>query len=621
MDVTALDRFVNNPAFHDVLGIVKGARNGLVYGAKVRFPHALVMTLLFHSGSFRKRAEFVFKATKQHAFNLAKFVSIYKTALLFQKNLAGGKQRSADTFFAGLIGGWFVFGDRNPVNEQIVLYVVSRVITSFLPRATPPAPPSASSTARPSASGVPPPPGAPYPKSRPPHPKVFSVYAAVTWGLVMYLFRERRDTLHGGMVNSMQYLYLDSEVWNGVKTLLWPGGKLPWAKSKRAAEEDSGAAGTSVGNMLSQVTSPQPDLSSLKALQPKNVSRTAIGKPRAFTPEALALFKTTGLPPLIAEEFKASSRPATVVRQATIDIQTVLDSGKAGSSQEQRLFLTGAAGSGKSVVLLQAVAYAQASDWIVLYLPSATPYVNSSTAHVYSSSLALFEQPAAAVQLVSRIANVNKAAFKKLKASKTHSFGDSTLKEGTTLDVLCSKVSDKTSTAVLTALLNELAAQNTIPVLLAVDDAQGLFATSKYVDPSYQPVEAYQLAIPRLLLEFASGTQNFNTGAVVFADSVLSPTKSTAVRRFLGDSRPQSSSPYTERASSFEVYSQALSGVRKQQVPARLSRTEAAGLMELIGGWRGNREAVSDALFLERYVATDGNPRLLRRSVQQSVQL
>lgn len=66
----------------------------------------------------------------------------------------------------------------------------------------------------------------------------------------MYLFRERRDTLQGGMVNSMQvrlmsfgperrgfaavcyramltlcyplqYLYLDSEVWNSVKTLLW----------------------------------------------------------------------------------------------------------------------------------------------------------------------------------------------------------------------------------------------------------------------------------------------------------------------------------------------------------------------------------------------------------------
>jgi len=37
----------------------------------------------------------------------------------------------------------------------------------------------------------------------------------------MYLFRERRDTLHGGMVHSMQYLYNDSEVWTNLKTLLW----------------------------------------------------------------------------------------------------------------------------------------------------------------------------------------------------------------------------------------------------------------------------------------------------------------------------------------------------------------------------------------------------------------
>ena len=37
---------------HDLLAIVKGFRNGLVYGAKVRFPHALVMTFLFQSGSY-----------------------------------------------------------------------------------------------------------------------------------------------------------------------------------------------------------------------------------------------------------------------------------------------------------------------------------------------------------------------------------------------------------------------------------------------------------------------------------------------------------------------------------------------------------------------------------------
>ena len=38
---------------------------------------------------------------------------------MVQKTLAGGKQRSLDTFFAGLIGGWCVFGERNAVNEQV----------------------------------------------------------------------------------------------------------------------------------------------------------------------------------------------------------------------------------------------------------------------------------------------------------------------------------------------------------------------------------------------------------------------------------------------------------------------------------------------------------------------
>ena len=71
------------------------------------------------SDRLQQRLKYVYKATKQHSLNLAKFVAIYKTALLLQKTLAGGKQRGFDTFFAGLIGGWCVFGERNAVNEQV----------------------------------------------------------------------------------------------------------------------------------------------------------------------------------------------------------------------------------------------------------------------------------------------------------------------------------------------------------------------------------------------------------------------------------------------------------------------------------------------------------------------
>jgi hypothetical protein len=37
-----LERIIMDPKYHDVLMLVKAVRNGIVYGAKVRFPHALV---------------------------------------------------------------------------------------------------------------------------------------------------------------------------------------------------------------------------------------------------------------------------------------------------------------------------------------------------------------------------------------------------------------------------------------------------------------------------------------------------------------------------------------------------------------------------------------------------
>ena len=38
----AAERIVLDPKYHDLLAVVKAARNGAVYGTKVRFPHALV---------------------------------------------------------------------------------------------------------------------------------------------------------------------------------------------------------------------------------------------------------------------------------------------------------------------------------------------------------------------------------------------------------------------------------------------------------------------------------------------------------------------------------------------------------------------------------------------------
>jgi peroxisomal membrane protein 4 len=163
------------------------------------------------------------RATRTHATNLATFVFLYKSMLLLQKKFNGGKVHKADTFIAGLIGGYIVFGDRNQVNEQvwfiyhslfsrldttiqIVLYVTSRVVATIIPRASPPPAPSAST---------------PYPPPVSPSSTYFSIFAALTWGAVMYLFNERNYAIQRGMWSSMNYLYRDSDHWDSLRTLLW----------------------------------------------------------------------------------------------------------------------------------------------------------------------------------------------------------------------------------------------------------------------------------------------------------------------------------------------------------------------------------------------------------------
>ncbi|PUU82202.1 Tim17/Tim22/Tim23/Pmp24 family-domain-containing protein [Tuber borchii] len=199
-----LTAFILDPANHDLLEILKGARNGLVYGAKVRFPHALVMTFLFRSGTFQEKLTQTLQATKTHAKNLAAFVTIYKTAMFLLRRLSSStrKERSSDSFFAGLLGGYLVFGrgDQGTVNQQIVIYVFARVVLALAKLSV--------------EKGV----------IKDPRGRVkgnsWGVFAAVSWGLVMWLFRWEAGSLQGSLRSSMEYLYIDSGRWDSLRNFL-----------------------------------------------------------------------------------------------------------------------------------------------------------------------------------------------------------------------------------------------------------------------------------------------------------------------------------------------------------------------------------------------------------------
>lgn len=69
---------------------------------------------------------------------------------------------------------------------------------------------------------------------------------------------------------------------------------------------------------------------------------------------------------------------------------------------------------------------------------------------------------------------------------------------------------------------------------------------------------------------------------------------------FLQKTSSNNSSPYNAVGSSYEIYSEILSGLNKLEVPARLERKEAVGLVQMLQGWRGVRESRSFFLFISR---------------------
>ncbi|KKK26860.1 peroxisomal membrane protein [Aspergillus rambellii] len=209
--VSRLDALVTNPDLAPLLSLVKGIRNGAVYGAKVRFPHALVMIFLFRSGTVREKVKLVLKATRQHARNLATFALVYKSSLIVLRNVnpAGvGKEGQYDSFFAGLLGGYAVFGrHKSSITQQIVIYIFARVVLAYAKLAVQPNMHPLSSLITPEAR-------------KQIEGNAWAVFASLSWAFVMYLFRWHPETLMSSLRSSMVYIYADSDHWDSFRNFL-----------------------------------------------------------------------------------------------------------------------------------------------------------------------------------------------------------------------------------------------------------------------------------------------------------------------------------------------------------------------------------------------------------------
>ncbi|XP_033646651.1 peroxisomal membrane protein 4-like [Asterias rubens] len=192
----SINTFLTSGRHREALAVLKGLRNGAVYGVKIRAPHALVMTFLFGRGSWRQQILSILRATYTHSKNLASFVFLYKSLLAIMR-WAEGKAHNLHPLVAGFIGGYLIFGSNNNVNSQINMYLLSRVLFGFARLAV--------------KTGA----------INPPKRDPFPVFAAVVWAVVMWQFSNHREVLQPSLQKSMTYLYRDSDIWHGLKDFLW----------------------------------------------------------------------------------------------------------------------------------------------------------------------------------------------------------------------------------------------------------------------------------------------------------------------------------------------------------------------------------------------------------------
>jgi hypothetical protein len=149
-----------------------------------------------------------------------------------------GKERHYDSFLAGLLGGYTVFGRtiHHSVSQQIVIYVFARVCLALAKLAAQPRHGAGTSG---SGGGW----------------ELFGdgemrrslvrngwpAFASISWAMVMYLFRWHPESVQSSLRSSMSYMwvifgclgcedffflltrssYVQSDHWDSLRTLIW----------------------------------------------------------------------------------------------------------------------------------------------------------------------------------------------------------------------------------------------------------------------------------------------------------------------------------------------------------------------------------------------------------------
>ncbi|RPA84971.1 hypothetical protein BJ508DRAFT_412391 [Ascobolus immersus RN42] len=234
--------------------------------------------------------------------------------------------------------------------------------------------------------------------------------------------------------------------------------------------------------------------------------------------------------PDVAEDGKLFEELVEVRAKHERDPERLIVLGKqtaTGGRQAGRIF-DGKHNSGKSVMLLQAMAWALERNWVVIAVPEARDLTISHTDYEQDPATNLWLQREYLCTLLQKTLAANSAVLSATKltlpASKAF-MKNATAKQPPTLSTLLQLGAENSSISheVFNAFLAELSTPTSPPVLFTLDNLNQICAPTAYRDPDFNQIHGFDLSLPATFLAYLTGEKSFNKGLILGATSLQSP--------------------------------------------------------------------------------------------------
>lgn len=231
------------------------------------------------------------------------------------------------------------------------------------------------------------------------------------------------------------------------------------------------------------------------------------------------------------QHHEATSRPVSLATENTMDVFNTVVLTLEKPSKENKLFLTGEKGVGKSTLLAQTNALALSkykNDVVLLSFSQPINIVNGSSDYIYNKEQEIYQQPMFTKKWIRKVLEVNLEVFKKMPLTKDIKFTskktETQLKKGeNTLFDYLSKSRDfgKALSGFKFFIDQVMEHSKTFPVLVTVDDFNALakHAETAYRHPDFTPIHLKELEVSKFIMGVLSGDVSFHKGGVLAAES------------------------------------------------------------------------------------------------------